>query len=163
MSAAYFDGPRLLADIGAARASFALETAPGCIGDVATLPCAHYRLFEDAAADYLASVAQRERGRIHHAVIAIATGGAGQAGAPARARHRWEHSIVAARVKLELDTLLVVSDFFAPPDPAGAGGGASAPGLTWLVAAPISALHGAAAMLAAALAPRHTGGSGHVH
>ena len=32
----YRDGARLLADIGGTNARFALETAPGCIGHIAT-------------------------------------------------------------------------------------------------------------------------------
>jgi hypothetical protein len=40
--AAYSDGPRLLADIGATHARFALETAPGVQRNVAVLLCDDY-------------------------------------------------------------------------------------------------------------------------
>jgi hypothetical protein len=146
----YADGPRLLANIGAGSALFALETAPGCIGDVASLPCDHYRRFEDAALDYLTSVAQRQRGSVHHAVIAIAIARAQTADGAAQARHRWEDSIAAARVILQLDTLLVVSDQVSHSRQPSHGTPAGAIA-TWQGAASIPALRGAAAMLAAAL------------
>lgn len=150
MDPRYVDGPRLLADIGAVHARFALETAPGRIGDLACLPCAHYRRFEDAAFDYLTSVAQRQRGAVHHAVVALTA-----SNAPG---HRWEASIGAARSALRLDTLLLVSDHGVPPrDCASAG-------LTWDRAAagsaPFSALRDAAATLAAALGPTHLSNPG---
>ncbi|MBW8901467.1 MAG: hypothetical protein JF619_25895, partial [Massilia sp.] len=40
--AAYADGPRLLADIGATHARFALEIAPGVLRNVAVLLCDDY-------------------------------------------------------------------------------------------------------------------------
>jgi glucokinase len=39
---AYADGPRLLADIGATHARFALESAPGVLRNVAVLLCDDY-------------------------------------------------------------------------------------------------------------------------
>ena len=40
--AAFADGPRLLADIGATHARFGLETAPGVLSKVAVLRCDDY-------------------------------------------------------------------------------------------------------------------------
>lgn len=139
MNSAYQDGPRLLADIGADHARFALETAPGRVKDGATLPCAHYRRFEDAVVDYLASVFHSQRGQVRHAVVAIAE--SANAGG-----HRWPLSIGRARAELGFDTLLVISDSAAHDSPRLANG------FTWLLSSPLPALSGAAAMLTAALA-----------
>lgn len=159
MPANYPDGPRLLADIGAVHARFALETAPGRIGDLATLPCAHYRRFEDAAIDYLASMAQRQRGCLRHAVVVIVSpGGPANAGhASAGRAHHWSASLAGARSALRLDTLLVLSD--TDGDAAGVAASASiAPhdraGMIWLLTPSLPvlpALRRAAALLTAAL------------
>lgn len=140
MSSAYQDGPRLLADIGEHHARFALETAPGKVRDAATLPCAHYRRFEDAVVDYLASVhcghLHSQRGQVRHAVVAVADSSG----------LRWPLSIASARAELGFDTLLVVSDSAAREGPRLANG------FTWLLSSALPALSGAAAMLTAALA-----------
>jgi glucokinase len=55
----YPDGPRLLADIGGTNARFALERAPGRIGDVATLACDAHPRFVDAVRAYLQTCVRR--------------------------------------------------------------------------------------------------------
>ena len=49
--AAYSDGPRLLADIGATHARFALESAPSVLRDVAVLLCDDYAGIVPPASD----------------------------------------------------------------------------------------------------------------
>lgn len=128
----YPDGPRLLADIGGTNARFALETAPGQVGAIATLACAGYARFEDALLAYLAA---QPCGPVRHAAIAIANP-VGQ-DAVAMTNHHWAFSIAAARAELRLDTLLVVNDFaalamalpsLAPIDLAPIGAGAARAG-----------------------------------
>src|SRR5437763_15403780 len=67
--AAYSDGPRLLADIGATHARFALEAAPGVLRNVAVLLCDDYPGIVPLLQAYLA---QAGAGRISHAAFALA-------------------------------------------------------------------------------------------
>jgi glucokinase len=104
----YPDGARLLADIGGTNARFALERAPGCIESTATLACADYPRFVDAAGDYLA----RNGGtKVRHAAIAIANPVEGDF--VRMTNHDWQFSIEESREALGLSTLLVVNDFAA--------------------------------------------------
>ncbi|MFP3740615.1 glucokinase, partial [Burkholderia sp. SIMBA_019] len=63
------DGARLLADIGGTNARFALETAPGEIGQVRVYPCAQYPGVAEVIQQYLKDT---KIGRVNHAAIAIA-------------------------------------------------------------------------------------------
>ena len=122
-SAAYADGPRLLADVGGTNARFALESAPGQIGFIDVLPCAGYPTLAAALQAYLASptllgadvVGARGAGagasRIRHAAIAIANPVTGDL--VRMTNHHWEFSIAALRQECGFDTLLVENDFSA--------------------------------------------------
>lgn len=120
------EGARLLADIGATHARFALETAPGRITHTTMLACANYPLLADAVRTYLAGHPGSE---VRHAAIAIADPVGGDV--VALAGHPWRFSISATRIALGLQTLLIVPRTTAI-DPA----------------APYPALAGAAALLA---------------
>lgn len=101
-------GPRLLADVGATNARFAVENAPGRIEQVAVLKCADYPGLEAAIGAYLAEVSGP---RPRHAAVAIANPIDGDM---VRMTNRdWQFSIEATRHGLGLDTLLVVNDFTA--------------------------------------------------
>jgi len=104
----YFDGPRLLADIGGTNARFALERGKGEIDEVVTLACADYTEFAHAVQAYLERCA---RVPIRHAIVAIANPVSGDR--IKMTNHHWEFSIDATRRVLNLDTMLVVNDFAA--------------------------------------------------
>ncbi|HSD35963.1 MAG TPA: glucokinase [Rhodocyclaceae bacterium] len=104
----YSDGPRLLADIGATFARFALEFAPDVIDRVVVLNCDDYRGFEDVTRAYLNA---QEGLEVRHAAIAIANPIDGDR--VQMTNRNWAFSIEAARISLKLDTLLVVNDFTA--------------------------------------------------
>lgn len=108
----FFDGPRLLADIGGTNARFAVETAPFHFEAVAVLPCSGYASLGAALAAYLASaeVSMHVAG-IRHAAIAIANPVDGDM--VSMTNHTWSFSIAALREELDLSTLLVVNDFSA--------------------------------------------------
>lgn len=107
-TAEFADGPRLLADIGATNARFALERAPGRLEAVEVLQCADYGGIVEVVQSYL----RRSSGAApRHAAIAIANPIAGDL---VRMTNRdWRFSIDATRRELGLDTLLVVNDFTA--------------------------------------------------
>ncbi len=108
----FFDGPRLLADVGGTNARFAIETAPHQFEAVRVLPCAHYPSLGAAAAAYLA--ADDVRGHcatLRDAAIAIANPVDGDM--VRMTNHTWSFSIAALREELGLATLLVVNDFTA--------------------------------------------------
>ena len=65
----YSDGPRMLADIGATNARFALEHVSGRFESVRVLKCADYAGIEEAVRAYLATL---ELPSPRHAAIAIA-------------------------------------------------------------------------------------------
>jgi glucokinase len=125
--AAYSDGPRLLADIGATHARFALETAPGALHNVAVLLCDDYPGIVPLLNAYLA---QAGAGRISHAAFALANPISGDF---IRMTNRdWQFSTDEVRRTLGLTTLLIVNDFtalamalpgFSPADLLQAGGG----------------------------------------
>jgi glucokinase len=107
-AAPHAGGPRLLADIGGTNARFALEFAPGRVGQIDVLACGSYRTLADALRAYLAAAGV---GPIRHAAIAIANPVVDD-----RVRmtnHHWEFSIEAMRQECGFDTLLVVNDFAA--------------------------------------------------
>jgi glucokinase len=104
----YADGPRLLADIGATHARFALETAPGVLRAVEVLRCDDYRGIVPLLRAYLA----HQRGvQIAHAAFAVANPISGDM---VRMTNRdWQFSTEAVRRELGLQTLLIVNDFTA--------------------------------------------------
>jgi glucokinase len=125
--AAYSDGPRLLADIGATHARFALESAPGALHNVAVLLCDDYPGIVPLLNAYLA---QAGAGRISHAAFALANPISGDL---IRMTNRdWQFSTDEVRRTLGLTTLLIVNDFtalamalpgFKPDDLLQVGGG----------------------------------------
>ena len=126
--AAFADGPRLLADIGATHARLGLETAPGVLGQVAVLLCDDFDGIIPLLHAYLE---QHPGGRIHHAAFALANPISGDF---IRMTNRdWQFSLDAVRRALGLSTLLIVNDFtalamalpgFQPKDLLQIGGGA---------------------------------------
>ena len=106
--ALYDSGPRLLADVGATNARFALETAPGRLEQLAVLTCADHAGFVAVVQAYFAGL----RGsRPRHAAVAIANPIDGDF--VKMTNRDWQFSIEEARRSLGLDTLLVVNDFTA--------------------------------------------------
>jgi glucokinase len=129
--AAYADGPRLLADIGATHARFALESAPGVLRSVAMLLCDDYPGIVPLLDAYLA---QTNGVRISHAAFALANPISGDF---IRMTNRdWQFSTDEVRRALGLTTLLIVNDFtalamalpgFKPDDLLQIGGGTPQP------------------------------------
>jgi len=127
----YPDGPRLLADIGATHARFALESAPGVLRDVAVLLCDDYPGIVPLLHAYLA----RTGGvRISHAALALANPISGDR--ISMTNRDWQFSTEEVRRTLGLNTLLIVNDFtalamalpgFGPADLLQVGGGKPAP------------------------------------
>jgi len=127
--AAFADGPRLLADIGATHARFGLETAPGVLGRVAVLRCDDYDGIVPLLHAYLE---QHPNQRINHAAFALANPISGDF---IRMTNRdWQFSTDEVRRTLGLSTLLIVNDFtalamalpgFKPNDLMQVGGGAA--------------------------------------
>ncbi|MDQ1813984.1 glucokinase [Massilia scottii] len=105
---AYADGPRLLADIGATHARFALETAPGVLRSVRVLKCDDFSGIVPLLHTYLADHAGI---RINHAAFALANPISGDM---IRMTNRdWQFSTDEVRRELGLNTLLIVNDFTA--------------------------------------------------
>jgi glucokinase len=129
--AAYADGPRLLADIGATHARFALESAPGVLRNVAVLLCDDYPGIVPLLNAYLAQLGGV---RISHAAFALANPISGDF---IRMTNRdWQFSTDEVRRALGLTTLLIVNDFtalamalpgFKPDDLLQIGGGEPQP------------------------------------
>lgn len=105
---AFADGPRLLADIGATHARFALETAPGAFQSVQVLKCDDYAGIEPLLHAYLDS---HPGLKLNHAAFAIANPIDGD---QVKMTNRdWAFSIEAVRRELNFHTLLIVNDFTA--------------------------------------------------
>ncbi|RYF05438.1 MAG: glucokinase, partial [Oxalobacteraceae bacterium] len=105
---AFADGPRLLADIGATHARFALQTAPGTYRSVRVLKCDDFAGIVPLLRFYLQEHADT---RLHHAALALANPVSGDY---VRMTNRpWEFSTDAVRRELGLTTLLIVNDFTA--------------------------------------------------
>ncbi|MES2017131.1 MAG: glucokinase [Pseudomonadota bacterium] len=127
---AYADGPRLLADIGATHARFALETAPGVLRSVRVLKCDDFAGIVPLLHCYLAD---HKNLRLNHAAFALANPISGDM---IRMTNRdWTFSTDEVRRELGLNTLLIVNDFTAlamslpglsGPDLLQVGGGAPA-------------------------------------
>ena len=108
----FFDGPRLLADVGGTNARFTLEMAPRQFEAVAVLPCSGFASLGAAIQAYLASEAAAPHAQaLRHAAIAIANPVDGDM--VQMTNHTWTFSITALREELGLSTLLVVNDFTA--------------------------------------------------
>jgi len=105
---AFADGPRLLADIGATHARFALQTAPGVFRSVQVLRCDDFEGIVPLLRHYLA---EHEDVRLNHGAFAVANPINGDY---VRMTNRaWEFSTDAVRRELGLSTLLIVNDFTA--------------------------------------------------
>ncbi|MES2150630.1 MAG: glucokinase [Pseudomonadota bacterium] len=105
---AFADGPRLLADIGATHARFALQTAPGVFRSVRVLKCDD---FEDIVALLRFYLADHADVTLNHAALAVANPINGDS---VRMTNRdWKFSTDAVRRELHLHTLLIVNDFTA--------------------------------------------------
>ena len=105
---AFADGPRLLADIGATHARFALQTAPGVFRAVRVLRCGDFDGIVALLRFYLADHADVT---LHHAALAVANPINGD---QVRMTNRdWQFSTDAVRRELGLHTLLIVNDFTA--------------------------------------------------
>jgi len=105
---AFADGPRLLADIGATHARFALQTAPGIYRSVRVLKCDEFDGIVPLLRFYLS---EHEDLRLHHAALALANPVDGDY---VRMTNRpWAFSTDAVRRELGLNTLLIVNDFTA--------------------------------------------------
>lgn len=105
---AFADGPRLLADIGATHARFALETAPGAFQSVQVLKCDDYAGIEPLLHAYLGSHPDL---KLNHAAFAIANPIDGD---QVKMTNRdWAFSIEAVRREFNFHTLLIVNDFTA--------------------------------------------------
>jgi glucokinase len=105
---AFADGPRLVADIGATHARFALQTAPGVFRHVAVLKCDDFEGIVPLLRFYLADHADVT---LHHAALAVANPVNGD---QVRMTNRaWQFSTDAVRRELGLSTLLIVNDFTA--------------------------------------------------
>jgi glucokinase len=105
---AFADGPRLLADIGATHARFALQTAPGAYRSVRVLKCDEFDGIVPLLRFYLS---EHEDLRLNHAALALANPVDGDY---VRMTNRpWAFSTDAVRRELGLTTLLIVNDFTA--------------------------------------------------
>ncbi|MES2127320.1 MAG: glucokinase, partial [Pseudomonadota bacterium] len=105
---AFADGPRLLADIGATHARFALQTAPGVFRSVRVLRCDDFAGIVPLLQFYLAD---HHDIKLNHAALAVANPINGDF---VRMTNRdWEFSTDAVRRELGLHTLLIVNDFTA--------------------------------------------------
>jgi glucokinase len=105
---AFADGPRLLADIGATHARFALQTAPGTYRSVRVLKCDEFDGIVPLLRFYLS---EHEDVRLHHAALALANPVDGDY---VRMTNRpWAFSTDEVRRELGLTTLLIVNDFTA--------------------------------------------------
>jgi glucokinase len=105
---AYADGPRLLADIGATHARFALEVAPGVLRAVRVLKCDDFTGIVPLLHTYLAD---HQGVRLNHAAFALANPISGDF---IRMTNRdWQFSTDEVRRALGLNTLLIVNDFTA--------------------------------------------------
>jgi len=105
---AFADGPRLLADIGATHARFALQTAAGVFRSVRVLKCDDFEGIVPLLQFYLAD---HDDAPLHHAALAVANPINGD---QVRMTNRdWQFSTDEVRRELGLQTLLIVNDFTA--------------------------------------------------
>jgi len=97
-----------MADIGGTFARFALETAPGEFEHIASLRCTEHADFHAAVRAYLAQI---DAPHIDHAAVAVATPVEGDE--VRMTNSPWGFSIEETRLRLGLETLVVVNDFTA--------------------------------------------------
>jgi glucokinase len=102
------DWPRLVGDVGATHARFALETEAGKLESILVLPCAAYPSLEAALERYLADEGSPP---VRYAAIAIANPVDGDV--VRMTNHPWRFSISAVQERFNLAALLVVNDFAA--------------------------------------------------
>ena len=105
---AFADGPRLLADIGATHARFALQTAPGVFRSVQVLRCDDFEGIVPLLRHYLA---EHQDVRLNHGAFAVANPINGDY---VRMTNRdWQFSTDEVRRAMGWSTLVVVNDFTA--------------------------------------------------
>lgn len=107
-TAVYPGGPRLIANIGATTARFALEVGPGRFEQAANLPCADYDGVESVCRAYLTAI---EGPLPLHAALALSNPIDGDL--VQMTNRDWRFSIEAVRGALGLHTLLALNDFMA--------------------------------------------------
>ncbi len=105
---AYASGPRLIANIGANRARFALEVAPGSFEQTMSFACSEHAGLLEVCRRYLAEV---DGPAPLHAAMAVATPIVGDL--VRMTNLDWTFSIDEVRRALGLQTLLAVNDFMA--------------------------------------------------
>lgn len=104
--------PRLLADIGATYARFAIEREAGLFEQHTALRCDAYPDFLSALRGYLAQVVLPvDTPAVRHGAIAIANPVGGDL--VRMTNYPWQFSIESTREAVGFDTLLVVNDFTA--------------------------------------------------
>jgi glucokinase len=103
--------PRLLADIGAKYARFAIEREPGSYESTRALPCDAYPDFLSALRAYLGQLKLPDGQTVRHGAIAIPYPVGGDI--VRMTNYSWEFSIEATRTAVGFDTLMVVNDFTA--------------------------------------------------
>lgn len=100
--------PRILADIGATNARFALQTEANKVEHIEVLSCNDYNTVVDAVKSYLNKV---NNPSIKFAAFAIANPVVGDW--VQMTNHHWAFSIETTRQALNLDVLLLINDFTA--------------------------------------------------
>ena len=103
-----YNPPRLLADIGATFARFAVEQVAGQFDQISVFRCADHVDLYSAISAYMAAL---PNGRIEHAAVAIGNPVSGDE--VRMTNNSWSFSIEQMRQRLGLDTLVVVNDFTA--------------------------------------------------
>jgi glucokinase len=109
----YENGPRLLADIGGASATFGLETAPNQIDAVWVAQCAAYPTLGAAIVHYLSQPATVAAGGYQSRFAGIAIANPIDGDWVTMTNHHWSFSIEAVCSQFSLKSLVVVNDFTA--------------------------------------------------
>ncbi len=109
----YANGPRLLADIGGASATFGLETAPNQIDAVWVAQCAAYPTLGAAIVHYLSQPQAVAAGGYQARFAGIAIANPIDGDWVTMTNHHWSFSIEAVCSQFSLKSLVVVNDFTA--------------------------------------------------
>jgi glucokinase len=109
MAAANRQPRRLIGDIGATNARFALVDGEGHIARTRVLACDDYATIDDALAAYLGK--DRQELALQEAALAVASPVTGDA--ITLTNHPWSFTVSGLRHDFALDRLLVVNDFTA--------------------------------------------------
>ncbi|MFA9216107.1 MAG: glucokinase [Sphingomonadaceae bacterium] len=109
----YSSGPRLLADIGGAGATFGLETAPNQIEAVWVAQCDAYPTLGAAIVHYLSQPATVAAGGYQARFAGIAIANPIDGDWVTMTNHHWSFSIEAVCSQFSLKSLVVVNDFTA--------------------------------------------------